>query len=562
MAQRLGGVRNGVQSGIVGAIAAIRNNHGALVVTQSITDRMQPYEIKAAKSGGPTAMDLTYGYEARDLISGITDGVNSSNNRTFTYDADSRVLTAAGPWGSGGYSYDAIDNLRQTTLGSRTITSAFADTTNRVTSVTDTALGTGARSYSYDAFGNTATDGLRALTHDAADQPVAITGSGGGGLWGSNIWGSFKWGAGTSASYTYDGNLKRVKSVTTGADTVYTAYSLASGLIYQDDATTSTHTVYLGSGPAQVRIVNGAPTYIHADHQGSPVAATDGTSGAVLWTELYTPFGDTTQNPLANQNNIGFTGYLRDTSFGLNYAEARDFDPVIGRFLEADPLREADQVNLYAYVGNNPVNKTDPTGTTDAKDWFCTTTLGCDDILGRHRFGPEIIIGDEREEANSVNSGGKKGTNGACNGGPGSACHGGDTRGLLPSNAAGIVEAIFGLLPLAIPGGEEFALPEALTIGKNAETGVDVYQGMKGGESVYSGITNDIERRAVEHGGRFDALQQLTTQSVTRGEARAIEQALIERGAGQNIRNEISPSHSWYGDAVKWGGNWLKSNGF
>src|SRR5262249_2299744 len=155
-----------------------------------------------------------------------------------------------------------------------------------------------------DANGNTSSDGIRTLTHDAADQPVTIA-------QGSN-----------SAAFTYDGNLKRVKEVE-GSDTVYTLYSHASNLVYRDDATASSHTVYLGVGPAELRIVNGTTvTYSHLDTQGSAVAATDST-GAVSWTERYTPFGDTLLNPSANANNKGYTGYLRDTDFALNYAEAR-----------------------------------------------------------------------------------------------------------------------------------------------------------------------------------------------------------------------------------------------
>ena len=126
-------------------------------------------------------------------------------------------------------------------------------------------------------------------------------------------------------------------------------------------ATAGTHTSYIDVGPAEVRLVNGAATYTHSDGQGSPVAATDA-SGAVSWRERYTPFGETIDNPAANLNNKSFTGYLRDADYALLYAEAREYDPAIGRFLEPDPLREADQVNLYAYVGNDPTDKTDPMG--------------------------------------------------------------------------------------------------------------------------------------------------------------------------------------------------------
>ncbi|WP_434148016.1 RHS repeat-associated core domain-containing protein [Methylocaldum gracile subsp. desertum] len=65
--------------------------------------------------------------------------------------------------------------------------------------------------------------------------------------------------------------------------------------------------------------------------------------------------------PTSSLPRYGYTGREPDAT-GLIYYRARYYDPAIGRFTQRDPAGFADGLNLYAYVGNNPVSFTDPLG--------------------------------------------------------------------------------------------------------------------------------------------------------------------------------------------------------
>jgi predicted GIY-YIG superfamily endonuclease len=90
-----------------------------------------------------------------------------------------------------------------------------------------------------------------------------------------------------------------------------------------------------------------------------------------------------------------------------------------------------------------------------------------------------------------------------------------------------------------------------------------VYYGIKNGEENYVGITKDLEQRYKQHGDRFDFLKQITNTPLTRNQARAVEQALINRNSHfSNKINSISSKRPWYNEAVQWGENWLKIRGY
>ena len=337
-----------------GALKTLSFGNGQ-AFTQALNRRLLPERLSVSKNG-VDVQNLSYDYYADGRVKNKVDSVDSAYSAIHIYDGAGRLERAnSAAWGAAAYRYDALGNLREKRFNKngaiRTVTNNY-NSRNRIISSIDTAnIGYG---FNYDSRGNIRTAGLLNFTYDMSDQPVAMNGR------------APNTGTQVNANYLYDGNMKRVKSVVNGK-TIYNVYDAAGRLVHVDEATDGKETDYLhGMGQTLARIKNGVFTYLHPDHLGSPQLGT-GENGNVAFREAYSPYGEALLSPAANDNQSGFTGHIKDKSTGLNYMQARYYDPNIGRFLSIDPVTFLDtgkpeMFNRYSYAANDPINAFDPDG--------------------------------------------------------------------------------------------------------------------------------------------------------------------------------------------------------
>ena len=155
-----------------------------------------------------------------------------------------------------------------------------------------------------------------------------------------------------------------------------------AGDFYQRVADASGNTLgerfklYVGSRLLGEIVRSGGPDktlYFHQDHLGSPDTITNDIDSTVDHL-AFGPFGEDLPNSDTSVTRSGFTGHDHDRDLGLIDMRGRIYDPLAGSFASADPITQApffsQGLNQYAYVFNDPINMTDPSGFFGC-DWAC-----------------------------------------------------------------------------------------------------------------------------------------------------------------------------------------------
>ncbi|WP_313436746.1 RHS repeat-associated core domain-containing protein [Stenotrophomonas sp.] len=318
------------------------------------------YRPKAVHDPAAGGLSLGFGYDAVGSITELKNGTGTLVQAKYAYDALGRLTqtqdgATATPIET--YGYDATGNRTSLTTAAGTSTYSYPADSHHLVAVGGEARG-------HDAAGNTTSIGGKAFTYNDANRMNAV-----------------KLGGVVAERYGYNHRGERVLRAPEGGNAQITVYDEAGQWLGNYSATGQAQTgqaqqqaIWLDNYP--VALINvaaaGVPelAYIQPDHLATPRVVIDPVRDVAIWewSSKSEVFGD--QIPSADPDGDGvafelalrFPGQQATDASGMFYNYQREYDPVVGRYSQSDPIGLDGGISTYSYVESNPNSNLDPLG--------------------------------------------------------------------------------------------------------------------------------------------------------------------------------------------------------
>jgi RHS repeat-associated protein len=340
----------------------------------------------------PDGRSFVYAYDGLDRNVVIYDGADMSVLTEHVYNPDGSPYAIWRPTAVTHYSEDGVGRLAgishdlggssgdvdygfsrnaASQIASRTRSNdayawggAYAVNRNYSVNGLNQYTAAGSASFSYDANGNLTADGSRTYTYDVENRMV---GASGGVQLGYDPLGRLAWSTGNPnfTRFLYDGDALVAEYDYNG--------NLVSRYVHGTDSGADDPLVWFDS--------NNNRRDLHTDHENSIVAVTDA-AGSPLAFDSYDEWGIPGASNLAGER-FQYTGQAWLPELGMYYYKARIYSPTLGRFMQTDPVGYTGGINLYEYVGDDPVNHSDPSGLCHRVQGECIVDVSVDNEAHR-----------------------------------------------------------------------------------------------------------------------------------------------------------------------------------